>query len=458
MRSSALFAATGFVFVAACGARSTLHDPVSSSPGSGGEGTGGGATTAASTAATGIIAGPGGGPSGPCNALVSNEPPIELPGSDLALSAHEPIFELLGKTDVLALARREAPNSPAVGSVNLTSTRFDAWSTWPPPPFDPPVNVIASAPGFTFVSSVEPNGTFALGMKPYPMNAPVGCELQASYGITPGAPLGLGALSAHALGTCDDVPISVASAGNGTHFVASDLVISDKTGTPVRGMSVEILSPDGNLLTATNDACASSRLVGDVLATQTGFLFVQSAGDALDCFQTDPPRRLFLRRFDGASEESFVVHDGFDDLVYTRILPRKGGSWIFYRESGASAEVQPPAMAVPFGTDSATGQEFAITDPGVGQVAIGALGGGFVVAIVDTLDPSSATILVRVYSAAGVLTAQSSFSTSGAGFGLDRVAVIGSPSGTSFLVGWTGSSAGGSTKMMMRRFDCIELG
>lgn len=226
-------------------------------------------------------------------------------------------------------------------------------------------------------------------------------------------------------------------------------------------MNVEILTADGNLITSTNDACATSRLVGDVLSTQTGFLFVQSAGGALDCFQTDSPRRLFLRRFDGAGEEQFVVHDGFDDLVYTRILPRNGGSWLFYRESGASAQVQPPAMAIPFGTDSATGQEFAITDPGVGQVAVAALGGGFVVAIVDTLDPSSATIQLRVYSATGTLTAQAAFSTGGAGFGLglglDRVTLIGSPGGTSFLVGWTGSSAGTSRRMMVRRFDCAAL-
>lgn len=454
MRSSALLAAAGLVFVAACGARSTLQNPTGTLEGSGG--TGSATTTAASTTATGVIAGPGGGPSALCAALASHEPAIELPGPDFTLSAHDPTFQLLDDGDVLALVRREAPSSPGAGSVNITSTRIDPWSAWPPV-VDNVVSVTASAPGVPFVSSVEPTGTFALGFKPFPMNAPPGCELQASYGITSGSPLGPGSLSAHENGSCTDFPVSVATAGNGSHFVASDLLLSDKNGAPVRGMSVELLTPDGNLITATNDACASSRFVGDVLPTQTGFLFVQSAGDALDCFQTTSARRLFLRRFDGAGEEQFVVHDGFDELVYTRILPRKGGSWIFYRESGTSAEVQPPAMAVPFGTDSATGQEFAITDPGVGQVAVAALGGGFVVAILDTLDPSSATIQLRVYSAVGTLGAQAAFSTSGAGFGLDRVSLIGSPSGTSFLVGWTGSNTGTSTRMMARRFDCGGL-
>jgi hypothetical protein len=387
---------------------------------------------------------------------VSPDPPIELGGADLALSAHDPILELLGNGDVLALARREAPNSPAVGSVNITSTRFDPWSGWPPA-LDPAVDVIASSPGVTFVSSVEPTGTFALGLKPFPDNAPLGCQLQASYGIASGGPLGPGALSVHANGTCADLPISVATAGDGSHLVASDLLASDKNGGLVREMIIEVLAADGNLITSANDACATDRLVGDVLPTTTGFLFVQSGGDALDCFNPGPARQLYLRHFEGGIEETFAVHAGFDDLVYTRILPRPGGSWIFYRESGASAEVQPPAMAMPFGADSGAGPEFAITDPGAGPVAVAALGNGFVVASIDSLDPSSSTILLRVYSSTGALATQAAFSTGGAGFGLDRVALIGSPTGSSFLVGWTGSNTGSSTKMIVRRFDCADV-
>lgn len=452
MRSRALLAAAGFVFVAACGARSTLKDPSASSPGSGGTGT----STAASTAATGVTAGPGGGPSGVCAALVGHDPPIELPGANLALSARDPILELLGNGDVLALARRDAPDSPAVGSVHITATRFDPWSAWPPA-LDPAVEVTPSAPAFGFVSSVEPPSTFALGFRPFPANAPPGCVLQASYGIAPGAPLGPDALSAHETGSCSDSPVSVATAADGSHFVASDILASDNSGTPVREMSIAVLAPTGNLILSANDACATTPFVGDVLATTSGFLFVQSAGDSLECFHAVAPRRLYLRRFDGASEESFVVHDGFDDLVYARILPRKGGSWIFYRESGASAEVQPPTMAVPFGTDSATGAEFPISDPGAGPVAVAALGGGFIVATVDSLDPTAPTVLLRIYSPEGNLTTQSSFSASEAWPGADPLAIIASPDSKSFLVGWTGGNPGGPARLIVRRFDCADV-
>jgi hypothetical protein len=456
MRSRALVAAAAIVFVAACGARTTLQSATGTADGAGGAGTGSTTSTVASTTSTGVNSGPGGGPSLACGALVGHDPPIELPGSNLALSARHPSLQLLGNGDVLALARRDAPNSPAVGSVNITATRFDPWSGWPPA-LDPAVEVTPSAPAFGFVSSVEPTGTFALGFKPFPANAPAGCQLQASYGIAPGAPLGPGALSAHENGSCSDSPVSVATAGDGSHFVASDILVSDKNGAAVRGMSIEVLDPKGNLITSANDACATNLFVGDVLATDSGFLFVQSAADTLDCSTSGPARRLFLRKFDGGAQEDLDVYDGFDDLVFARILPRKGGSWIFFRESGASAEVQPPAMAIPFGTDSADGQQFAITDPGAGQVAIAAFRGGFVVATVDSLDPTAPTVLLRVYSAEGSLTTQSSFSTDDAWLGQDRLAIIASPDSKSLLVGWTGASPGGPDRLIVRRFDCADV-
>ena len=163
MRSSARLAAAGFVFVAACGARSTLRDPTGSPPGSGG--TGGGTGTVTATTSTSATAGPGGGPSGVCAALVSHDPPIELPGSSLALSARDPLLELFGNGDVLALARRDAPNSPAVGSVHITATRFDPWSGWPPA-LDPSLDVTPSAPAFAFVSSRLPPSRWASGLSP----------------------------------------------------------------------------------------------------------------------------------------------------------------------------------------------------------------------------------------------------------------------------------------------------
>ena len=378
MRSRSLLAAALLVSVAACGARSSLREPAEAgaTAGSGGTGTTAGPSTAEATSASGVTTGPGGGPNIFCAGLAGVEPLIELPASDMNRAARDPWLQLLSQGDVLALSRREHIETPIFLPSVIDSVRLEPWGAWPPA-IHPPASVVDSMPGVSFVSAAEPTGTFALATAPFPMNAPPGCDLTASFGISPDAPPGPAAMTFHTTGNCNDFPLAV-------------------------------------------------------------------------------PRRLFLRRFQGATEESFFVADGFDDMVYARILPRKGGSWIFYRESGASAEVQPPGMAVPFGIDSTEGAAFPITHDGSGPMAVAALAGGFVVAFAALINPSAPSVIVRVYSATGTLTAESSFSTSTAWLNVDRLTLVASPDGNSFLVGWTGTNAGPGSAMFVRRFDCVN--
>lgn len=457
MRSRPLLAAVLLVSAAACGARSSLREPsgAGATAGSGGTGTTAGPSTAETTSASSVTTGPGGAPSIFCAGLAGVEPLIELPASDMNRAARDPWLELLAQGDVLALSRREPFEGPTLIPSVIDSVRLDPWGSWPPP-IHPPASVADSMPDVSFVSATEPKGTFALATVPFPMNAPPGCDLTASFGISPDAPPGPAAMTFHVAGNCDDFPLAVATTDDGSHFVAYDLFLGDKGGLPLRGSAIEVLDGSGNILAQPTFACASTRFVGDVLATATTFLFVQSASDSLDCSVSGTTRRLFLRRFQGATEESFVVADGFDDMVYARILPRKGGSWIFYRESGASAEVQPPGMAVPFGIDSAEGPAFPITHDGSGPMAVAALAGGFVVAYADLIDPSAPSIIVRVYSPTGTLVTQTSFSTSSAWLNGDRLTLIASPDGVSFLVGWTGTTGkpGSGAAMFVKRFDC----
>ena len=457
MRSRSLLAAALLVSAAACGARSTLTDPPVSSAGSGGTGTSSATSTAASTSATGVMTGPGGGPNILCSALTDIGAAIELPAAAPKRSARDPWLDRLAAGDVLAVARHDLVGGPMFAPQAIEAVRLDPWAAWPPT-VHAPTPVIDSMPDMPFVAATEPQGTFALGVMQVPMKAPAGCSLAAIYGIAPDAPPGPDTLAAHLTDDCSALPISVATAEDGSHFVASDTLVSDKDGKEIRGMIVTVLDPEGNLIASPNLACASNRFVGDVLATGPDFLFVQSASDGLDCAAKGTARRLFLRRFHGAAEERLVVADGFDDMVYARILPRPGGTWIFFRESGASAEVQPPGMAIAFGTDSAAGTAFPVTDPGVGQMAVAALAGGFVVAYADLLDSSSPTIVLRVYSATGTLTTQRAFSTGEAWLNGDRLTLIASPDGTRFLVGWVGKSgvAGSDTGMFVRRFDCAN--
>ena len=87
-------------------------------------------------------------------------------------------------------------------------------------------------------------------------------------------------------------------------------------------------------------------------------------------------------------------------------------------------------------------------------MAVAALGGGFVVAVVDFLDPSAPTILLSVYSEAGQLLTETSFSTNGAWLNGDRLSLIASPDARSFLVGWTGNESAPGSELFVRRFDC----
>ena len=456
MRSRALLAAVLLVSAAACGARSTLQDPAGNTVGSGGTGPSSATSTAAVGSTTGATSGPGGGPSGLCSTLVSVEPLVELVASDTISAMHDPWFEVGGDGKVVAFTRREVLEAPPGNPDLIQATRLAPWSTWPPT-IDFTAHVVETVHGSPFVAAVEPKGTFAVQVAPLPApNAPLGCDLAAMFGVSVEGPSGPDAFTAHLSGDCTVFPISIATADDGSHFIASDIPAGDK-GAPLRGMVTTVLGAYGQLIASPNLACASNRLVGDVLATGPDFLFVQSASDSLDCAAKGTARRLFLRRFQGTIEDSFAVVDGFDDMVFARILPRQGGSWIFYRESGASSAVQPPGMAIAFGTDSAAGTAFPITDAVSGQMAVAELAGGFVVAFVDLSDPSAPTIIIRVYSPTGALVTQTSFSTAGAWLTGDRLTLISSPEGGRFLVGWTGTSGvvGANPAMFARRFDCL---
>ncbi len=143
-------------------------------------------------------------------------------------------------------------------------------------------------------------------------------------------------------------------------------------------------------------------------------------------------------------------------MVYARLLPGKTNPWLVFRESGASAVLQPPGMALPIGLHGGSGAAFPITDAGAGQMAVAALDDGLVVATVDAVDPSAPTIILRVYSSAGLVIAATSFSTNNAWLSGDRLALVASPDGTRFLVGWTGFKATPGTALFVRRFGCVK--
>ncbi|MFS8065074.1 MAG: hypothetical protein ACMG6S_01755 [Byssovorax sp.] len=465
MRSRDLLTAALVVFMAACGARSTLRVSSEGATGSGGSGPGGagaggsGPATGPGTSGVGSSTGSstGGSVNVVCPALQMLEPLVELPALADLRAAHDPLLQRLGQGDVLALMRREAVEGPVGGGLSSVSqVRLAPWESWPPV-FEAPLLTLSDSWNVPFVSSVEPLGTFALGVEPFPKNNPSGCDLAAFYGLSPEAPPGPSALALKLDGTCDDRPIAVATAGNGTHFVANDVAFGSSI-HPVRSLVAHVLDASGSKIASMDLACATTRFVGDVLSDETGFLFVHARSDSQSCFETelhDPARRLVLQRFQGTKQESSVIHEGVDDLVYTRLLPRNGGSWVLYRESGASAVVQPPGMAMRLEAGSPSGDAFPVTSSDTNSMAAAAFGDGFVVAFVDSIDPSAPNIFVRVYDGSGTLSSEVSFGTNGAWLLGDRLTLVASPSARSFLVGWIGAKEPFGSETFLRRFDCI---
>jgi hypothetical protein len=457
MRSRSLVAAALLVFTAACGARSTLRDPAQSTTGSGGAGTATGTSTGTSAGtSTGMgTTGAGGSAFALCAGLIDGEPTIALPvpGS----SARDPL--LLAGLDgtVIALTRHEPVESPGIVPSTISAIVLQPWGTWPPPIVSTHTQIVDDMWAVPFAASVEPKGTLAVLVERFPKNSKPSCQLGALYGVAADGAPNPTALTLSIDGGCDDVPVSIATAGNGTHFLAASRTISPKG----HGSSFKQITADGTTVTSAQDHCASTAIVGDMIPGETDLLFVNATSDNDPCFNggteaPGPARKLLLRHQLVVGIEGLTtVYDGADDVVYTRLLPRKGGSWLLFRESGASAEVQPPGMAMPLGPDGATGEPFPVTSDGTDRVAAAALGDGFVVAFVDSLDPSAPNIVLRVYSATGALSAQTSFDTNGAWLNGDRLTLVGSPDGRSFLVGWTGDQGSVGNTLFMRRFDCV---
>lgn len=468
-RSSALPLLAGalLITVAACGARGSLPG-AGGGPGAGGAPGGGGGPGVGPGVGGGPGVGPGGGggggspPTGFCPALVEVEPAIELPALSPADEARAPLLLRLPEGRVAVLAGYTPIESPGVMPATITAVTLAPWGSWPPAPG--PHGVLDGAADLVpFVAKREPQaGAIALGLQRWPMSAPPGCNLAAHYGVSPDAPPGPAALQVLLNGSCNDRPVGVATAGNGLHFTATDADLLPG----IRGLVAVVLDASGNTVNLPPPRCASTPLVGDVLPRDQRFLFAHASGDPDECFvaPSQPPpgpaRRLLLRRIGPNEDTEEVVYTGFDDLVAVHLLPRADGAWLVHRESGASAEQQPPALAMRLGPGNAVGAPFEVTAAGTDRFAAASLGDGLVTAFTDSLDPSASTVVLRVFSPEGEASGEASFSTNGAWLAWDRMAVLGGRDpGTgagSVLVAWVGAGNGSDPRRVwLRRFDCV---
>jgi hypothetical protein len=388
--------------------------------------------------------------------LIALEPmlaPKPLPG----FGARTPLLLSLAQDDALLLVQSYALESPGPVPSRVDAFHFSPWGSWPPA-ISEPLLVHGAADVTPFVASVEPKGSFALGVQRFPMNAPPGCVIDELFQLDPVMPPGPSAFQLPINGTCDDRPIAVGSSGDGHHLYANDLSLGG--GAMVqRGLVMHVTDASGGSLYFPPPRCASTPLVGDFLPGEEDFLVLHSTATEDECFPPGGPKtgvanRLLLRRMSASGEQSGELHQGVDALVFARLLPRAQGAWAFFRESGASAFVQPALVAMPLSAGDVPGAPFAVTPEGVQDVAVASLGEGFAVAHVDAIDPSAPTVVLRAFSGEGALLAETSFSTNEAWLSFDRLALVGSKDGTRLLVGWIGSMPGQGTHAFLRAFEC----
>ena len=457
----------------ACGARSTLEAGAGVSSGAGGGGAqgGGGSTTTAGPGGAGPGgAGPGGAGSGgaggqggalpvACAALTAVEP-MAMPKPSPGFALHDPLLFPLASGSALLVARANQLESPGPLPSQVDTLPFAPWGAWPPAFALPKVAHPVANP-LPFAASMEPGATLALLVQPFPTNAPPGCSVDALFGVSPDAPQWPMGFMFPVQGGCVDTPLAVGSNGEGLHFAAAD-ISANAGGQGLRGLSFQVFDGEGQLVIPPQIRCSSTLHTGDVLAGEHDFLFAHSAAIDDACGDPNAPAgpatQLVLRRLAKGASSAATLFQATDELVLTRLLPRSSGAWLIFQESGKSALIQPPAMAMRLSADGAPGAPFPITDAGLGQVAVAPFGDGFAVAVVDAIDPSAPTLRLAVFSAEGLVQAQTSFSTGGAWLTNDRLTLLGAPDGKALLVGWVGASPDLGASLFLRRFDCADLG
>lgn len=429
-----------FAFASACGARSALPD------GGGGEGGSGpsgstaqiGVTTATTTATT---SGEGGG--GVCSvptvraAAVLLEPYLGMPAHDAAL------FMAGDSTVVAARFTSGSPLEPDL----LGHLAWDPWGAWPPQPTDPKdTNLLVWATPPVFSSS--PTGTFAVSLvdsRACDQWLGVGLQPAAQYTSPEGYPdsqiVGQG---------CSRVPRAVVGDLSGARATATSIEAPGPD--DVYLLETAHVTQDGPIVSYEIPGCGGLPLYGDIEVVNDEFVIAASnATDQLGC--NDPtgyPANVVVGLL-GSGDPAFTVATT-DDVAGIELIPRPGGLWLLYRESGASALTPPAVIAVRLDAElQAIAPPFEATSSGLGRFAATPLSdGGFV--IVSDESSSEGLIWLRKWGPSGELYGEVTIPASGdAQPDFERLSVLASPDRSSAVVAWT--TLGG--RVFAARVDCL---
>ena len=412
-----------FASLGACGARSSLE------PGPSSEAEGGAATSASSSVASASVTT---GTGLACIALALHDPAVFIgPG----ISQTIPRLGITSDGDVLATLV-SAPDL-------LLGSRFDPTAPWPP----------GDLAWQTLTGNVEgfvmgPGSAGPVGLVKTTGSDPRLVRSVESWGLEPDAfPLGSDLL--FATGLPDRFLYGASSHPPDFHNLL-------EIGSYQSGSLGQVESPN---------ACASTPLLADAVATDEGFLaaFAESASPSCSLRGIDPANVLSVARYDAPTAPgSFLSFteaqhtEGPEPYAHVLLSAISSGAWLVTQTDGSTSRVPPPIIVRTIDkTGHPTSAEMALptAHAQIGSVAVASLGDDAVVGWLDVDDGAVTTLFLNLVSQSGSVL-ETSFDVQGLPTSGDLHLVV-SPDQRSIFAAWREDQS--VEKVILARFDC-QLG
>jgi hypothetical protein len=422
--------------LSACGARSALLDD-----GAGGDSSGAGASAVVApvgATASGFTTTGGEGGFEPCTEPTV-QPPAPLFDPLNGMPVHD--FALVRRNDIAVMTARFTSGSQSAPD-RIGHTSWYPWGGWPPSPHAP----LDTAPSSWATAPVFASSSNELEMS-Y-LDFP-GCVQWVAARLDPKTtyPSPGTFPVAQVVGQgCGRVPRAVARAPSGK--LATATMVPSGVGNFVE---TAVVSADGTVVTYDLPACGGLPLYADVAVLGDEIVIATSqVGPGYGC--NDPsslPNAIGIGWL-GSGEFSSLFWMDADDPAGIQLLPRPGGLWFLFRESGASAFTTPPVWAVQFDEELNPMEIVQATSEGISRFAAAPLeNGGFVIVSDETIG--SGLLQLRAYGPSGELLAEHAIPTGDPVPSADRLSIVAAPAAAGAVVGWTRVDGRGYAA----RVDCM---
>lgn len=425
-----------FLFLAGCGARSSLETSTS------GDGSGGsGANIPIGAGGSGAS---GGGGSEPivCGVLSVDGPAVtlDLAGEPAEFSELDPKLVSVDEQRVMMFTTRTFTGAEGA---ELHATTFDAWDFWPTT--QGPANRIAGAvrrgtavgPGLAgdvsallpLVSLGTPGAVipaFAPSVQPAQAYDEVSYSFQLLLGSLPQVPQFVLARSA------SEVRLATVADTGGDWFLAR--MVADIDGNQLTGY-------DGT------SGCGDRPTIARAVATSAGVLTALTSGQPYGaCLDGDgpagPPTRVQVEL--ATDDDASLAFERIASEPYAEIalVATNGGAWLLTRTDGSTSFAPPAVIAQRLSASGAPVTEHVAVGDGEtsGPFALAPLGEGFAIAYAAGLNAESPVITVALFDADAGLISQTAVEPQTNV--IDSLSLSVSPSQRQLVVAWAGSEPG----------------